>query len=399
MTLDPLPRQDARPPEGAAVVSFSIAVGAAALLVLGVQPILLGGLAEAGRLSTVGVGHAATAELFAFAVGASLGAFTLNGHLRFKTCLIALALAATDLLIYLPAPPVGIVFERGLAGLLEGALLAAPNLILTHHRRPERMNGFLIGFGTAPQIAAAYLFPVLVIPHLGLNAGFAVLALGAVFAAIACWSLVDRVEIQQEAVLGRLAWTPALVFMLAAIFLQNVAAGATWSYLERLGHQHGLAGGLIGGAIAGSLALQVIGALAAAGVSQRFKARAILVTSAILQAALTVGLAQAAAPAAFVALCCTFGLFLLAQQPYQVREVIRLDPSRKAALLIPAVVMIGQSLGPAAAAYVITANDVRGGMYLSAAALLVAAVLLLAPSRRPGLVGSPPGLTRESSAH
>ena len=79
-------------------IAGALCIGAASLLSLGILPILLGSLVEAGRLTQAGVGQAAMLETFFLAFGAAFGAFWMGqGAIRTKTGIAALALAAMDI--------------------------------------------------------------------------------------------------------------------------------------------------------------------------------------------------------------------------------------------------------------------------------------------------------------
>ncbi|TAJ71838.1 MAG: hypothetical protein EPO51_12005 [Phenylobacterium sp.] len=358
-------------------------VGTAALLVLGVQPILLGGLIETGRLTEAGLGRVAMVEVFALAIGSVIGPFAMNaGGMRLKVIAAALLLAAVDVGLYAAHSSAAILGLRGAAGLLEGLLIGAAVVVITHTRRPDRMNGLFLGITTAPQIAAAYLLPALIIPRFGLNAGFALLAAGAVAAACAAPFLVDRVETHPEARVQGIVWSPALLLTLLGGLLQNAGIGAAWNYVERLGAQHGLAPAVIGAAIAGSLSLQFVGALLSAWLCWRLPARLMLTAGGLIQAGVVVAMLSRS-DAGYITAVCLFGLCWLALQPFLIRELIRLDPSRRVAMVMTPVALTGLSLGPLVVSFAVRAGDVRGG-FVGAAVLLAAAgaVYGLAPRLR-----------------
>lgn len=354
------------------VVSATMVVGTASLLVLGVQPILLGGLIEAGRLTEAGLGRVAMAEVFALAIGSAIGPYAMNaGGMRLKVVVAALLLAAVDLGLYAAHSSAAILGLRTAAGLLEGLLMGAAVVVVTHGRRPDRMNGLFLGITTAPQIALAYLLPALVIPRFGLNAGFALLAASAVAAACAAPFLVDRVEVHPEAQAVGVAWSPALLLTLLGGLAQNAGIGAAWNYVERLGVQHGLAPTVIGAAIAGSLTLQFVGALLAAWLCWRLPARLMLAAGALVQAGVVIAMLTHS-DAGYIVAVCLFGLCWLALQPFLISELIALDPSRRVAMMMTPVALAGLSLGPLIVSFAVRAGDVRGG-FIGAAVLLAAA--------------------------
>ena len=61
----PLSRRDA---------TISLSVGVVALLIAGLQPVILGGLEREGRLTSSQIGLAATVELLALGLACGLGA-------------------------------------------------------------------------------------------------------------------------------------------------------------------------------------------------------------------------------------------------------------------------------------------------------------------------------------
>jgi DHA1 family inner membrane transport protein len=353
-------------------ISATMVVGTAALLVLGVQPILLGGLIETGRLTEAGLGRVAMVEVFALAIGSAIGPFAMNaGAMRLKVAIAALLLAAVDFGLYAAHSTSYILGLRGVAGLLEGLLIGAAVAVVTHTRRPDRMNGLFLGITTAPQIAAAYLLPALVIPRFGLNAGFALLAASALAAACAAPFLVDRVEMHAEAQSGSIAWSPALLLTLLGGLLQNAGIGAAWNYVERLGAQHGLAPAVIGAAIAGSLTLQFVGALLSAWLCWRLPARLMLAAGGLVQAGVVLAMLSNS-DGGYILAFCLFGLCWLALQPFLITELIAQDASRRVAMVMTPVALAGLSLGPLVVSFAVRAGDVRGG-FIGAAVLLAAA--------------------------
>lgn len=373
---------DLAPHEAPSVVASALWIGTAAMLVLGIGPILLGGLAEAGRLSQAGVGQAATLEVLGLALGAVVGPSVMTaGQMRAKVAAACLLLAAVNLAMYFADSAALIMVDRAVAGVLEGLMLGGVNALLTHQRRPDRMSGLLLGLSTAPQVLAAYLLPTLVIPRYGLDAGFLLLAVAALSSAFACLALVDRVETPTIDHQTPIALPPATIGFVIATFLQMASIGAAWNYTERLATQHHLGAAAVGAALSGNLALQVAGALLAAWLAWRLPARALLIAGCLVQAAIVLGLTFAATAGSFIGLSCGFGLFWLGLQPFIVRELIVLDPTRRLAVLLAPIVLLGLSAGPLAASFFVTPHGVEGAFRVAAVLLILAACLFLASDR------------------
>lgn len=364
------------------VVASTILMASAAILIMGLQPILLGGLAEKGLLSQSGIGVAATLELFGFAVGSTFGPFVMNGRLRLKVFVVSLVLAVVNLAIYLATTSLIVLLQRSFAGVLEGMLIGAASLILTHTSRPERLGGLMTGLGTLPQVAMAYLLPALIIPRFGLNAGFVVLAIFAALSAVSAGAMVDHIKTLHDHNTTRVRWTAPLAGMVALVFLSNFGCSAAWSYMERLGHQARVPSDMMGLALSLSLAIQVAGCLLASWLSWRLPSRSVLIIFNLLEGVIMVGLALSGAPASFLILSLLFGLFWTSQQPFAVNQLILLDPTRRVAVLTTPVTMAGLSMGPIVAGWAMTPTDVHPGFMVAAAASVLGGLILMLPRPR-----------------
>jgi hypothetical protein len=88
----------------------------------------------------------------------------------------------------------------------------------------------------------------------------------------------------------------------------------------------------------------------------------------------------------YVALACAFGVFLLALGPFQVAWLIRIEPTRRVALLITPITLVGWSIGPFIASFWVSARSsdpafwVATGLFLAAGTAYGLALLL---ARRP----------------
>lgn len=361
-------------------IAGALVVGSAALLSLSILPILLGGLIEAGRLSQAGLGQAAMLETFGLALGAAFGAhWTGRGAMRVKTAAAALALAAINAATAHAGSTEIVLLDRAIAGLLAGLLLGAANTIVVRTKNPHRLSGVLLGASMIPQIAAAYLMPVLLFPRFGAAAGFYVIAAGVLAAALCAGALVDKASPLEAAERARMPLSPSLALFAGAIVLQSCGLGAAWAYIERLAHQQGFTPSTVGIAIATSLACQVAAAWLSAWLSPITPKWPALLTLIALQAGFMALAVTTGSPAAFIAAVCVFGSAPPAMQPFQVAEIIALDPTRRTALLVGPMILFGNGLGPLLASFVTTEADVRVG-FGAAVAMSLASVGLYALS-------------------
>lgn len=360
-----------------AAIWAAMVVGSAAMLALGIEPILLGSLVDAGRLSEAGVGQAAMADTFGLAIGAAVGPFWIaRGAMRLKTFVIALLLALANLLAAHAPSTAFVLADRAAAGLLAGVLLGSATLIIVNGKNPDRLSGIQLGLSMVPQIAAAYLMPALLIPRYGPAAGFDLLVIGAALAALFAVALPRRVTPEaEESKAEPLLRRPGLALFGAAILLQYCGVGAAWNYVERLAHQQGFTPNLLGAAIALSLACQVAAAWLMAWLSPKLPKWTLIITLIIVQTVFVALTVLARSPLVFALAICVFASAPPAMQPFQVVELIALDPSRRAAVLSGPVMLAGNGLGPLLASFLMRGSDVRPVFWLAVA--LVAASSLL----------------------
>ncbi len=358
-------------------------IGTVALMVLGVQPILFGALVEDGRLTESTLGLVATLETLALALGAVVGPWLLNrGGIRLKTVALAVLLAALNLAVFWARTPLQVCILRAAAGFAEGMLLGAAIIILTFTRHPERMNALFLALSTIPQVFAAYLLPVTLMPKFGSNAGFGLMAVLAVLAVPAALALPDRppkgpAEPTRDDAGSARVWTVWTIIALIAITLENAAIGAAWNYLEQMASEAHLAPSVVGTAVAGTLTFQVLGSFAVAWVGWKLDYRLALVGGCLLLAVDSLLLGAVHTSGAFITLACLFGLLWLALAPFAVKLAIALDPSRRIAMMITPLVLVGLSLGPLVASAVVTHADVTGAYRMSSATAVVSAVLFV----------------------
>ncbi|PKA43633.1 hypothetical protein CWR43_11865 [Rhizobium sullae] len=365
----------------------AMVIGTASLLSLGVLPILLGGLDEVGRLSKAGIGQAAMFELFGLALGSAAGGYWMGrGAMRLKTVAAGLALAVVNVATAHSGSGVIILLDRAVAGLLGGLLFGAANAIIVRSNNPDRLTGILVGASVAPQIGLAYLIPVVLIPKFGIEAGFYALAAGAMAAAAFAVTLVDRVAIHVASERTRISFSGPLMLFCIGTVLQSGGLGAAWTYIERVANQHGLSPSIVGLAFSSALAGQVAAAWLSAWVVPKIAKWPTLFSLVLAQTVFTAVAVQIALPTAFVVSVCVFASAAAAAQAFQMAEIVRLDVTRKAAVLILPMILFGNGLGPLLASFATTEVDVLGGCWvavaMSAISLLLYVVCAAVSARR-----------------
>lgn len=378
------------------VIASSMLIGTASLMILGIQPVLLGALAQEGRVSEAALGRLATVEVLALAVGSAIGAQVLReGRIAAKVSIGCVLLALANAAIYISHDTAMLFLTRGAAGLFEGFVLGAAIVVITHSKAPDRLNGLFLAVQTIPQALLAYALPAEILPRVGADGGFAILAGLAAVCAGAAFVLTERKPPPApEAAAGspRKVWTLPVIGILVAVTLQNAAIGGAWDYVERMASQLGIAPNLVGTALSVSLMAQVIGAFAVAWFAWRLPYRIVTVLGPLCQALVIVFIANAASPDIYFGATAAFGLFWLALNPFQIRLLIDMEPTRQAVMIGTAITLFGLSAGPLLSSFGVGPGDVRGAFWIAAFLMLsssvIFAVSMIAHARQTRRVGA-----------
>jgi len=377
------------PPRHEAAISQ--AVGVVALLIAGLQPVILGALEREGRLSTAQIGLAATVELMALGVACGLAAAFLKPiNIRLKIALVCLAHAGAMLATTL-ATGGEVIVARAAAGACAGVMLWLAIGVIARSSRPERASGVFVTVQTFAQLVLAAALPALVMGRLGVNGALVSLAVISGLTAVAALAGPDRFSPlpKPEGHGGRLGAAP--LGGLLAVFLYMAFIVALWVYLEPLAAKAGLSPREAGLAVALALGLQVLGGAAATLVGDRAPPAHILIAVGLINAVILAVLWSGPGRGLFVACVAAFGFLWLFSLPFQTLLLIRLDPTRRAAMQLGAAQLLGSSAGPLAASLVVGDGEVRRALVLSAvclAAALTLISLLASRTRTPAASGA-----------
>jgi hypothetical protein len=368
-------------PTAAQILAF-LAVGSIALIMAGVQPVVLDSLVNAGRLDVSQLGWSVTIEFLAIGLGVGLAdALLPPQRLKLIGLIAALVLAAINFAAF-EVSGLGVVATRGLAGLAEGAIVWLTTLMIVRSPTPGRWSGIFLVSQAVLQVACAAGIPILVSPRLGANAGFATLGASAVLAAIVALVLPARLaplagNRSDEPVLAEPIPKAAYVSLLAVFLLFSFFIGFL-AYMEQLAGQAGLTPVQGGLAVALALGASVAGSgLAAIRADKIAYHRALLVCAPVFLVVL-VGLGELPGPSIFLVLAGLHGLAWGFLQALQAPFVIESDPSRRAGLLLPSVQAAGAAGGPMLCSFFVTAQDARGVLVAAGACLALSFVLAMA---------------------
>jgi hypothetical protein len=355
-------------------VGAILLVGVIGVLIPGLQPQLLGVLAQEGRLSASALGMLATIELLAMGIAAG-GAGFLLPVTRLRAIAVT-ALAVTGA-IDLGTPlfdGAGLFGARIVAGMGEGVLIWIAIGFIVRTASPERWSGLYLAAQTLAQFALA---TVIGLYAAGSGGGFAILGI----VTLAGLLVVPWMPKAYPPIVAGEAATglppPRGIAALVGVVLYLAFIVALWVYVEPLGLERGIAPSTVHIIAPLSLAMQVLGAGAATLLAGRLPPRTTIAVVGLVNLALLAVMAAPPSSSAFIAATAAFGFLWLFVMPFQIPVAIAADPSRRAALLIGGAQLIGSSLGPFLAGLLVDENSVTPVLWFGTACIVAGVAALL----------------------
>jgi len=368
------------PAPSRANIASALTIGTIALLVIGVQPILLGTMVEARNATLSGVGVIAMCEIVALGLGIVVcDALMSLARLRFVGIAAALFVAALDVATTCVTGNTHLAVVRSAAGLGEGALMWVTTCIIVRSRVPDRIAGIFLVTQALAQAALAAIFAGLVIPRASWHGGFVVLAAVSLLPCIAVAWLPARLAPLAPQTLDKFRWSVTAALPLAVALLQLAAIGAIWAYLEPLGKRAGFGPQAAQTLTAGVQLMQVLGGTTAS-VAVRLSGKVrTLIVGALALATIPFGMhgLPPGATLRFALLCATFGFVWMFLMPFHVSLAFLADPTGRVAMLIPAMQLLGSALGPLVASFVVTGDDAASVLIVSLSFALAVVALLV----------------------
>lgn len=368
-------------------LASALSIGTIAVLMVGVQPILLGALVEARQVSLEGVGIVAMAEIIMLGMGVVLGDTLLPGaRLRLITIVAALCAAGLDLLTLQATGDGGMAAVRAGAGLAEGVLIWGTTGVIVRTAQPARVGGVFFVLQTIAQALLGLALANAIIPRWGWQGGFVALGLLALLPCVLAFMQPARLSPLAPPAVSGFRWSVATLQPLAVVFLQLAALGSFWAYLEPLGQAAGLDARSAQTLVAAVLATQVVGGSVAALAVRRLPLVPTLVACSLLLAAVTSTIHQLPGGSVrdFSLACALFGFVWLFMLPFHIGLAFRADPSGRLAGLVPAAQLLGSAFGPLTASFIVEGDNASAVPLLSAAFAMAAAALVLLTRTRQG---------------
>ncbi|TDH35991.1 MFS transporter [Pseudohoeflea suaedae] len=363
---------------GVAAQAAALWAGSVGLLILGLQPVLLGSLLSEGRVDFDQLALAATAEILSIGVGSVIAAFFINTrHLRTKAALFLALAAAGNFATAWSQVPEMIILYRGLSGLVEGGLLAFAVELIARSRHPGRYGGYFISMQTLAQSLLAAFLAFFIIGPSGSEGGFVTLALVCLLSIGATVFMpVEYGALPKSEAAGQSGLTrPAPLIALGSIVFFYMFLGAIWAFLEPLAGEAGIDAQTAALMVSVSLAAQVAGAIVVTLIQRRLPFVPVLTASGIVAIAIAVAIAQHPGTVLFWFLAMATGFIWLFVVPFQIRMTVAADETRSAALLVPAAQLVGAALGPAFASIFIASASVAPVAWFASLCALVSVIL------------------------
>lgn len=352
-------------------------LGSVGLLILGLQPVLLGALYTEGHVSGDELALVATAEMIAIAIGSAVVAMLLSArNMRWKSAVLLVLLAIANVWTARALSAGTLITARALAGLAEGGLVAIATELIARSRRAERIGGYFVTMQTLAQCVLALLTALYVIPAAGSAGGFTLLAVVCVASLAVAYIVPDHYADLPKQENFTNVLTVASITALSCVFCYFMFFGAVWAFLEPLGGQFGIDSRTVGLIVSTSLAVQVMGAMTATLFEARIDYRVAIAAIGAVAVVSCLVLASGPGLTAFWVAALVMGFILLFIVPYQIRLAITADETRTAALLVPAAQLFGLAVGPIAASLLIDGRDFRPVPEFAAASAVASVALL-----------------------
>ena len=367
---------------------ISLAIGSVTPI-LG-MPIIVGALQDGWGYTAEYAGYVTSIDLAGVLTG-SIVTSLLARRVDWR-CYVGAALALSAASNLLCAPFHGVVALcclRFAAGVTSGATYASSLTLLSRHAEPARGFSILILLQVLANAIVLALFPLLNV-RWGPAAIFMAIA-GVLLATLAAVPLLPRRDPAAKAQLPARATEyrrrfvvpllPALCLTAVALFY--VTIGSYWAYAERMGIGFGISREEVHWLLSAGVLLSAAACVSARAVARRIgQSRPLLLALAMLATTLLIH-GMLPTPTMFVITLAVLQLCWNFIDIFQLGTLAILDPSGRAAALVPAAQGAALAAGPAAAGFVLgLGNGYTAVLFLAGFMSALAAVIYAVVHRR-----------------
>ena len=356
-------------------ITAIVFVGTIGILIPGIQPVVMGALLTEGHINLSQLGHAASVELLAMGGASTLAAAVLAPRQLRAACIAAgLALALGN--YFTPvARGETVTALRAMTGAAGGLLIWITASMVARSAAPDRWAGIYLTIQTLAQLVFAAIMSSWINPSHAVQGDFGLLAVAGLVCAIASVALPSGfVDLPKGVGADQTSFAIPPARGLAALgspFLLMMCIVAIWVYYDPIARQAGLSAHTSGLAVSISLAFQVLGGTLATLTAGRLKWFPVFVICAAVEFGMIALLGTKPSVLLFLLDAAVFGFIWLFILPFLVPMIIEADPSRRSAVLISGVALLGASLGPTLAGMIISPDDTRGALWFGAACLFL----------------------------
>ena len=363
-----------------AEVATSLAIGSAPLLILGVQPIVLGELVSSGHVDLDGVGLIAMAEIIAIGLGVGI-AGSIFGHNRFRLVAVfaSLIIVGANLASTQSGGFGDLLIARLIAGLASGVLVWITTSLIVRVRNPERTAGIFLTVQTLAQAIVAAFLALLIVPGGSWAWSFSTLAAVVAVTSLFIAFLPAKMQPLTEDDSPQPPLTLGVILASLVVMFQMAVVGSLWTFIEPISVAAGLETQTVQLVISFTLIMQAIGGAVSAVVAPRLEPRTVLILGGSVQCAIAYYLGHYLSDdlTVFVAVCAVFGFMWLFMMPFHVRLAFWVEPTGRFALFGPSLQLLGSALGPLVASMMVGADDASPAAMVSAAFAALSVGLLL----------------------
>lgn len=369
-------------------IALGVFVAAATLVLMGVQPILVGLYSDHLHLGLSQNGWVLAAEQFGGAAGALLG-YWVSTRFRWTYIIVgACVLAAAVNIATAYAGGFGeLVAARFISGLTSTVAYTVAIYFLGHSAKPDRVFGLLMVLQTAFFSVDAMALPV-INAHFGyvITIGSATFWFAAALLA-ALWLPAGPggPNAPVAAHIGNSAARPVVgAAALLGAFLLQLSIFAVWGFLERIGRGDGLTDEQIGFGIGIGVLGGIPGGLLPAVIGDRFGRISMITISAIMLVASYAAFSTDLHLAGYVLWITILNIGWVLGLTYYMGLTVMHDPDGRFIRLIPFSQILSAGVGPACSALV-TTNERLAPIFVvaSISAISGLAAILLATNLRP----------------
>ena len=370
-------------------IAATFAAGSVAILISGLQPILLGAIVREGIMTLSLAGAMAGVEALFIGIGLVIATALSQTH-RLRTVavcgLVGLALGNFTCAIFPDARSLFIL--RSFTGVMSGIIIWAVTSVLIRTKLPGRIMGYFVATYTALQGACVLLLALYLMEIFGWRSCFLLIWGASMLALIFALKLPLHVAKLPKVIKTKLKLSLPVTCLCLIVFLQLIAFMSIWVFLEPIGEWGGISLQSIQLILSVSLFVQVLGAAVGGYLADKIPvALTLAVASAfiIIIGAYFFSLSQSTVQFFYVA-SLVFSFLWMLILPFHTQFAIEIDPSGNLALNIPVLQILGSVTAPVLGGILVMGGDARNVMKLavscSVAALLMTVLVIILLKRR-----------------